>query len=47
MERSRKAVIAHRWPRVALTTLVLSGTVVLGASSTTTQRSITRLAGGG
>jgi len=31
---------------VALTTLILSGTVVLGASSTTTQRSITRLAEG-
>ncbi len=46
MERSRNAAIARRWSRVALTTLILSGTVALGDSSTTTQRSITRVAEG-
>ncbi len=46
MERSRNAAVARRWAHVAVTTLILSGTVVLGASSTTTQRSITWLAEG-
>lgn len=46
MERSRKSAVVRRWSSVVLPVLFLSSTLAPGDSSTTSQRSVTRLGEG-